>query len=109
LDNARLEDLLQLDDAAFRLKFSGSPIKRIGRDRFMRNVLIAAANAGLSALIPHVRKHLEDPSPVVRGTAVWALSRLVPQAEIGRLKEMHSLRETDVNVKDEWDAISGSA
>ena len=107
LDGARLEELLQLDDAAFRLKFSGSPVKRIGRDRFMRNVLIAAGNAGLSELASHVRKHLNDPSPIVRGTAIWALSRLVAQKEISHLKETQSRRETDANVKDEWNAISG--
>lgn len=108
MGDARLEDLLQLDDAAFRLKFSGSPIKRIGRDRFIRNVLIAAGNSGLSVLVPHVRKHLDDTSPIVRGTAVWALSRLLPTAELGRLKDALSLRETDTNVMDEWNAISGS-
>jgi epoxyqueuosine reductase len=108
MGDARLEDLLQLDDVAFRLKFSGSPIKRIGRDRFIRNVLIAAGNSGLSVLVPHVRKHLDDTSPIVRGTAVWALSRLLPTAEIGRLKDALSLRETDTNVMDEWNAISGS-
>ena len=75
----------------------------------MRNVLIAAGNAGLSALVPHVRKHLDDLSPVVRGTAIWALSRLLPPSDVVRLKEMHSLRETDKSVMEEWNAISDSA
>lgn len=109
MGDARLEDLLQLDDAAFRLKFSGSPIKRIGRDRFIRNVLIAAGNAGQPSLAPRVRMHLEDPSPVIRGTAIWALSRLLPPQEFERLKQALSSLEGDTAVKAEWDAISGSA
>jgi epoxyqueuosine reductase len=73
-----LADLLLLDDAAFRQIFSGSPIKRIGRDKMMRNALIAAGNSGLPALLPRVLALLDDPAPVVRGAAAWALSRLDP-------------------------------
>jgi epoxyqueuosine reductase len=109
MDSARLEDLLQLDDAAFRLKFSGSPVKRIGRERFIRNVLIAAGNSGLPALVQRVRLHLDDPSPVVRGTAIWALARLLPPEEFERLKQARSPLEEDTTAKAEWDAISGSA
>lgn len=109
MDGPRLEELLQLDDAAFRVRFSGSPVKRIGRDRFIRNVLIAAGNAGLPTLVPRVRIHLEDPSPVVRGTAIWALARLLPPEEFHRLKQARSPLEGDTLVKAEWDAISGSA
>jgi epoxyqueuosine reductase len=64
-------DLLGLDDAAFRQVFSGSPIKRIGRDRMVRNALIAAGNSGDPALVPRVMDLLDDQAPVVRGAAVW--------------------------------------
>ena len=76
LREPRLADLLALDDAAFRTFFSGSPVKRIGRDRFIRNVLIAAGNSGEGSLVASVRALLADASPLVRGAAVWALSRL---------------------------------
>ena len=85
LREPKLAELLTLDDAAFRTLFSGSPVKRIGRDRFLRNVLIAAGNSGDSSLVAHCRALLDDASPLVRGAAVWALSRLLPQAEFKRL------------------------
>jgi len=72
----RLEELLALDDAAFRAKFSGSPIKRIGRDRFVRNSLIAAGNSGNQALLSAVEALVEDPDPVVAEAARWALAEL---------------------------------
>ncbi len=72
----RLADLLGLDDTAFREMFSGSPIKRIGRNRFIRNCLVAAGNSADAALAEQVRPHLEDPDPVVADAAGWALSRL---------------------------------
>ncbi|WP_343520524.1 tRNA epoxyqueuosine(34) reductase QueG, partial [Sphingomonas sp.] len=71
-----LKDLLALDDAGFRQVFSGSPIKRIGRDRMMRNCLIAAGNSGDMALLPAVEALLDDPDPVVREAAGWARRRL---------------------------------
>ncbi len=71
-----LADLLALDDAAFRQVFAGSPIKRIGRDRMVRNCLIAAGNSGSAALVPVVIRLLDDVAPVVRGAAIWALGRL---------------------------------
>ena len=71
-----LADLLALDDAAFRQKFSGSPIKRIGRDRFVRNCLIAAGNSGNAALAGQVVGLTGDPDPVVAEAARWALERL---------------------------------
>lgn len=71
-----LKDLLALDDAGFRQVFSGSPIKRIGRDRMMRNCLIAAGNSGEAALLPAVEALLDDPDPVVREAAQWARGRL---------------------------------
>jgi len=71
-----LADLLQLDDASFREMFSGSPIKRIGRNRMIRNCLIAAGNSGDEALTASVRRHLDDPDPVVAEAAAWALAEL---------------------------------
>ena len=71
-----LSDLLQLDDAAFRRKFSGSPIKRIGRNRFVRNCLIAAGNSSNRALLPQVEALLADEDPVVAESAIWARERL---------------------------------
>ena len=78
-DNPPLAELLELDDAAFRARFRGTPIKRTGRDRFLRNVLIAAGNSGDAALVPEVETRLGDASPLVRAMAVWALSRLAPE------------------------------
>lgn len=72
----RLADLLALDDAGFREVFSGSPIKRIGRDRMVRNCLIAAGNSGDAALRPAVAALVTDPDPVVSEAANWALNRL---------------------------------
>ncbi|RIV83648.1 tRNA epoxyqueuosine(34) reductase QueG [Aurantiacibacter zhengii] len=78
-----LADLLALDDAAFRARFSGSPIKRVGRDRFVRNCLIAAGNSADAALVPQVQALAKDPDPVVAEAAQWALSRLDRQFPIG--------------------------
>jgi epoxyqueuosine reductase len=72
----RLADLLTLDDAGFRTLFSGSPIKRIGRDRFIRNVAIAAGNSGDKALQPLLNALLEDPNEIIRETALWAMDEL---------------------------------
>ena len=73
----RLAELLALDDAAFRALFAGSPIKRIGRDRFVRNCLYAAGNSGDAALMAPVQRLLADPDPAVADAASWALDRLV--------------------------------
>ncbi|MBZ4021273.1 tRNA epoxyqueuosine(34) reductase QueG [Rhodobacter sp. TJ_12] len=75
-----LADLLALDDAAFRAQFAGSPIKRIGRDRMVRNALYAAGNSGLPALIPPVRALFDDPDPTVAEAARWAHGRLAADA-----------------------------
>ncbi len=76
LDGPVLAELLALDDAAFRAKFSGSPIKRIGRDRFVRNCLIAAGNSGNGALLGQVERLRGDPDPVVAEAAGWAAVQL---------------------------------
>ena len=99
-----LADLLQLDDASFRQVFSGSPIKRIGRDRMVRNALIAAGNSGQAGLVPRVAALLDDPAPVVRGAAVWALARLDPdQADTERARR--AAGETDESVLAEWECL----
>ncbi len=95
-----LADLLTLDDTAFREKFAGSPIKRIGRDRFIRNVLIAAGNSNDAGLASLVETLLVDLSPLVRGAAVWALSRLVEPEAFDRLR--FASHEQDDDVKAEW-------
>jgi len=77
----RIADLLTLDDPTFRTHFSGSPVKRIGRDRFVRNVLIAAGNSGDRCLIDPCVRLADDAAPVVRGMAAWALSRLMEASE----------------------------
>ena len=72
----RLADLLALDDAAFREMFAGSPIKRIGRNRMIRNCLIAAGNSGDASLVPTIQLHLDDADPVIAEAAQWALDQL---------------------------------
>ena len=91
-----LADLVTLDDAAFRALFSKSPVKRIGRDRFVRNVLVAIGNSGDGSLLPFIRARLDDPAPLVRGMAVWALGRLAPA---------EAVREADRRVRDERDPV----
>jgi epoxyqueuosine reductase len=98
----RLTDLLALDDAAFRTLFSGSPIKRIGRDRFVRNVLIAAGNSSDAALIAPVERLLSDASPLVRGAAVWALGRLLPASRMIERARAALRTESDGDVRAEW-------
>ena len=96
-----LSFLLQLDDPAFRTFFSGSPVKRIGRDRFVRNCLIAAGNSGDSGLTGLCLTLSADPSPVVRGMAVWALSRLMTAGDFSAIAARRQ-DETDLEVIAEW-------
>jgi epoxyqueuosine reductase len=98
----RLAELARLDDSAFRRLFSKTAIKRSGRDRFVRNVLIALGNSGDDTSVPTVESLLDDPVPVVRGAAVWALSRLVSDEEFTRQQAERLPREADVDVQDEW-------
>jgi epoxyqueuosine reductase len=99
-DNPPLAELLLLDDAAFRARFRGTSIKRTGRDRFLRNVLIAAGNAGDTALAALVEARLSDDSPLVRAMAVWALSRLAP-SRFSALRATHA-NDPDSAVRAEW-------
>ncbi|WP_292072074.1 tRNA epoxyqueuosine(34) reductase QueG [Brevundimonas sp. UBA7534] len=101
LQAPRLADLAALDDAAFRALFAKSPVKRIGRDRFMRNVLYAIGNSDDPSLIAPARALLGDPAPLVRGAAVWALSRLMPPEAFAALRTASS--EHDPDVLAEWD------
>jgi epoxyqueuosine reductase len=97
-----LKDLSRLDDAPFRNLFRNSPVKRTGRDRFIRNVLIAIGNSGDAALAPEAERLLADPSPLVRAMAVWALSRLLYAPAFTALHEAHLNREPDSDVRREW-------
>jgi epoxyqueuosine reductase len=101
-----LAELAQLDDAAFRTMFAKTAVKRTGRDRFIRNVLIAIGNSGDPSLAPQAERLLSDASPLVRGAAVWALGRLDPQ----RLAVLSAARaaETDIAVAEEWAAATGA-
>jgi epoxyqueuosine reductase len=101
-----LAELAQLDDAAFRALFTKSPVKRIGRDRFLRNVLIAIGNSGDVALAEEARRLLDDPSPLVRGAAVWALSQLMPREEFAAIKTNAMTNERNENVREGWHAAS---
>jgi len=97
-----LAELARLDDAAFRQRFAGAPVKRTGRDRFVRNVLIAIGNSGDVALAPVARERLDDASPLVRAMAVWALRRLLPETEFKALAA--GRQESDPEVAAEWAA-----
>ena len=101
----RLADLAALDDAAFRRVFSGSAIKRVGRDRFVRNVLIAIGNSGDARLAPDAERLLGDPAPVVRAMAIWALSRLLDGDRFAALRARHLAQESDPEVASEWTRI----
>jgi epoxyqueuosine reductase len=98
----RLAELAALDDAAFRRLFSGSPVKRIGRDRFVRNVLIAIGNSGAPGLVAVVTPLLGDSSPLVRAMAVWALARLAGESALAQARQRHLPRESDAAVRAEW-------
>ena len=102
LNAPRLADLAALNDKTFRTIFSGSPIKRTGRDRFVRNVLIAIGNCGDAAALPAARRLLGDPSPLVRAMAVWAARRLSAADVFATLRARHMPAETDPAVLAEW-------
>ena len=97
-----LAHLARLDDSAFRALFAKSPVKRIGRDRFIRNVLIAIGNANDSALTVEAERLLDDESPLVRGAAVWALSQLMGREEFSAIASDAIGTERDETVRAEW-------
>ncbi len=96
----KLAELVRLDDTQFRNTFAKTSIKRTGRDRFVRNVLIAIGNSGDANLAGEAERLLDDSSPLVRGAAVWALSQLLPHDKFAALARRRN--ETDLSVKDEW-------
>jgi epoxyqueuosine reductase len=105
-DNPPLAELLQLDDAQFRARFAGTPVKRTGRDRFLRNVLIAAGNSGDASLLPHIEALLGDASPLVRAVAVWAMRQLAGDGIGEGVRRKHLAREGDSDVRAEWHAAA---
>ncbi|MCX7333015.1 MULTISPECIES: tRNA epoxyqueuosine(34) reductase QueG [Methylobacterium] len=107
LASPALADLAELDDAAFRAFFAGTPVKRTGRDRFLRNVMIAIGNSGDPSLAEAAVARLRDPSPLVRGMAVWACGRLLEPETVRALRRQQGERETDAHVRDEWRAATG--
>ena len=102
----RLADLTRLDDTGFRALFAKSSVKRIGRARFIRNVLIAIGNAAAPDLAGEAERLLGDESPLIRGAAVWALGRL-DRARFERCAAAHAAAETDPEVIAEWTAARG--
>jgi len=107
LDAPQLAALATLDDAAFRQRFAGTAIKRIGRDRFLRNVAYALGNSGApTTALPAVERLLTDPSPLVRGAAVWALSRLAP---LDFDRRRRSAQDGSGDVRAEWVAAPSSS
>jgi epoxyqueuosine reductase len=103
LEAPRLLDLARLDDAAFRKMFAKTSVKRTGRDRFVRNVLIAIGNSGDPTLVAEAERLLADGSSLVRGAAVWALGRL-DRDRLAHIAELHRQSEHDSLVQEEWAA-----
>ena len=101
-----LADLARLDDASFRALFAKSPVKRIHRERFLRNVLIAIGNSDDLALAAEAERLLGDDSPLVRGAAVWALSQLLAREEFAALAMSKVDAELDESVRAEWQIAS---
>ena len=97
-----LAELSRLDDAAFRALFARSPVKRIGRDRFVRNVLYAIGNSGEPALAAEAERLLDDPAPLVRGAAVWALGKLLDAGRFAALRATRLRSEAEAGVIAEW-------
>jgi epoxyqueuosine reductase len=103
-----LAELAALDQEAFRARFARSPVKRTGRDRFLRNVLYAIGNSDNPALVPAATARLDDASPLVRGAAVWALGRLLPRPELLELARARAGAETDPDVRVEWERVQSA-
>jgi epoxyqueuosine reductase len=102
LINTDIEFFMQFDEQMFRKFFSASPVKRIGRDRFIRNVLIAAGNSGNKGLINLIIDHIRDPNPIIRGAAVWAFRMLADDTRIAEQSKIFLRHETDDDVRNEW-------
>jgi epoxyqueuosine reductase len=104
LQSPALADLAMLDDAGFRALFAGSPVKRLGYPRFLRNVMIALGNSGAPELAPLAERRLSDPEPLIRGAAIWATRRLVAPDRARALALAFSPSEVDMEVRAEWQA-----
>ena len=104
-----LADLATLDEAGFRALFAGSPVKRLGHARFLRNVMIALGNSGMPSLCHLAERHITDPEPLIRGAAIWAMRRLSAPAHAAQLKLAFLPAETDMGVRTEWSAEVPSA
>jgi epoxyqueuosine reductase len=104
LKSPALTDLATLDDAGFRALFAGSPVKRLGHARFLRNVLIALGNSGNASLAPLAEARLDDDDPLIRGAAIWATRRLGAPAKSAELAQRLAPLEQDAMVKAEWTA-----
>lgn len=102
LDEPDLADLVSLDDGGFRKLFAGSPIRRLGHTRFIRNVLIAVGNSADRALLPHVEAHLSHAEPLIRGVAIWAFRRLANPDSIAQMQQKCLPHETNEEVAAEW-------
>ncbi len=107
LNAPKLADLVTLDDAAFRALFAGTAVKRLGRNRLVRNVLIAIGNGGNSEYLAIVKPLLSDASPIVRVAAVWAVGRLADIVSYTRLRDEFAEQETDDAVLTEWKLSEG--
>ena len=101
-----LTKLVAMDEGGFRAFFAGSPVKRVGHARFLRNVLVAIGNSNDAPLATEAERLLADPSPLVRGAAVWALSQLLERAAFKALASRTATAEPDATVRTEWDAAS---
>jgi epoxyqueuosine reductase len=102
IDNPPLKELLKLDDESFRTKFAGTPIKRTGRNRFIRNCLIAAGNSKDQELVDGVASLLSDDNELVRATSVWAMQQLLEKEAFTKLKQTEIVKEKDPLVLSEW-------
>src|SRR5262249_27269046 len=100
-----LAELARLDEPGFRRKFTASPVKRIGRDRFVRNVLVAVGNSADESLAALAEERVADASPLVRGAAVWALAQLSPAAA-SAARSRHLAGEADGDVRAEWEVVA---
>lgn len=101
-----LADLAGLDDASFRSLFAGTPVKRTGRDRFLRNVLIAIGNSQDASLGEAAISALADAAPIVRGAAIWACGQLLEADRLNELTALHEPREADADVRREWLSVA---
>lgn len=107
-DTPPIRDLLSLDEATFRKRFAGTPLKRTGRDRIVRNAVIAAGNADDPGLAGPVERLLSDPSPLVRAMVAWALPRIASDDRVAAVRRRALSTEADAIVRHEWGRSEGA-